>query len=525
MSDSPVLTPIADLDEQLAKAEAGVAKLASERNDRWYPKFHIASNGGWINDPNGLCHYKDRWHVFYQLYPYGTKWGLMHWGHVSSADMVTWRREPIAMAPSLEQEKNGCYSGSAVIGDDGKLRFYYTGHRWADPNDIAHGGEWQVQMMAVPDNDELTHVTKLGMVIDCPRDKVHWHFRDPKVWKTGDTWYMTFGVSSAEQRGQMWLYESKDMVDWSFKTVLFEHPDPDVFMLECPDFFPILDPDGNEKWVIGFSAMGAKASGFMNRNKSNAGYMIGSWTPGEAFVPETEFRLWDCGANYYAPQSFTTETGRHIMYGWMSPFVNPIPMETDGWCGQMTLPREITLEADGYLHTAPCKELDGLREGTTDFGPITLDYNEERTLMDDAEAVEIDMTLDLASLRAERAGLKVHATSDGAYTYVAYDDQIGGVVLDRQANARGDRGYRVAPLTPEEIASGTLNLRVFVDRGSVEVYVNGGRQVLTSYSFPSEGPRAVKLLTESGWTPSDDETVTTTISNLKIHTLKSIGLE
>lgn len=58
-------------------------------------------------DPNGLCYYKGRWHVFYQLHPYGTQWGLCHWGHVSSEDMVTWRREPIAFAPSLEQEKDG----------------------------------------------------------------------------------------------------------------------------------------------------------------------------------------------------------------------------------------------------------------------------------------------------------------------------------------------------------------------------------------------------------------------------------
>ena len=263
--DAPVLHEIKNHGEELTKAEAGVAAFAAKRNNRWYPKFHIASNGGWINDPNGLCFYKGRWHVFYQLHPYGTQWGPMHWGHVSSTDMVNWKREPIMFAPSLEEEKDGVFSGSAVIGDDGKLRFYYTGHRWANGKDNT-GGDWQVQMIAEPDNDELTSATKRGMIIDCPTDKVDHHYRDPKVWKTGDKWYMTFGVSSAEKRGQMWLFSSDDMVKWTYEQVLFEHPDPDVFMLECPDFFPIHDPQGNEKWVIGFSAMGAKASGFMNRN-------------------------------------------------------------------------------------------------------------------------------------------------------------------------------------------------------------------------------------------------------------------
>ena len=78
----PALTPIADHAEALARAEAGVQALREVRNDRWYPTFHIASNGGWINDPNGLCRYDGRWHVFYQLHPYGTQWGPMHWGHV-----------------------------------------------------------------------------------------------------------------------------------------------------------------------------------------------------------------------------------------------------------------------------------------------------------------------------------------------------------------------------------------------------------------------------------------------------------
>ena len=518
MSDfTPTLTPIADHAEELAKAEAGVAALAATRNDRWYPKYHIASNGGWINDPNGTCYYKGRWHVFYQLHPYGTQWGPMHWGHVSSEDMVTWRREKIMFAPSLEQEKNGVFSGSAVIDDNGELKFYYTGHRWWNGVDNS-GPDWQVQMLATPDDDELTSATKQGMIIDCPTDEVNHHFRDPKVWKTAGVWYMTFGVSSADKRGQMWLYTSEDMVEWTFKTVLFEHPDPDVFMLECPDFFPIKDKDGNEKWVIGFSAMGAKKHGFMNRNVNNAGYMIGTWTPGEAFVPETEFRPWDCGHNYYAPQSFNAggEDGRQIVYGWMSPFVEPVPMQQDGWCGQMTLPREITLGEDGDVVTAPVAEMEGLREDTVDFGMVEFALDGEKTLLDDAEAVEIEMTIDLAASTAERAGIKVHATEDGAYTYVAYDDQIGRVVLDRQAAKYGDKGYRTAPLTDAELASGKLDLRVFVDRGSVEVYVNGGHQVLSSYSYAAEGPRAVKLVAESG---------SLKVENLKIHHLKSIGLE
>ena len=91
----------------------------------------------------------------------------------------------------------------------------------------------------------------------------------------------------------------------------------------------------------------------------------------------------------------------------MSPFVEPIPMQDDGWCGNLTLPREITLGADGDLHTAPVAEMDGLRENTTDFGAIALWMSvASRPLLDDAEAVEIEMTIDLNASTAERAGLQ-----------------------------------------------------------------------------------------------------------------------
>ncbi len=511
----PQFTPIADHAEQLARAEAGVASMRATRNDRWYPKIHIASDGGWINDPNGLCRVNGRWHVFYQLHPYGTQWGPMHWGHVSSANMVDWRREPIAFAPSLEQERHGVFSGSAVIGDDGKPWFFYTGHRWANGKDNT-GGDWQVQMLAKPNDENLKTFTKEGMIIDCPTDQVNHHFRDPKVWKTGDTWYMTFGVSSKSKRGQMWLYTSEDMVHWSFERVLFEHPDPNVFMLECPDFFPIRDPHGNEKWVIGFSAMGAKPHGFRNRNVNNAGYIVGAWEPGGSFIPETEFRPWDEGHNFYAPQSFNAD-GRQIMYGWMSPFVTPIPMEEDGWCGNLTLPRQITLGDDGTLRTAPVEEMTGLRENNVGFDTLELGTNQSATILDDdGGALEIEMTLDLAHTSAERTGLHVHATGDGHYTAIVFDAQIGGVVIDRQNVANGDKGYRVAVLGEDELASDTLDLRVFIDRGCVEVYVNGGRHAMSSYSFPNGGDRAVRLVSESG---------TTSVPSLTLHNLKSIGLE
>lgn len=513
-NEIPIYSPIHDHVKELARAEAGTINLAARRDDRWYPKYHIASNGGWLNDPNGLCFYEGLWHVYYQLNPYGTQWGLMHWGHVSSRDMVTWKREPVAMAPSLEEEKDGVFSGCAVIDDTGKLMLYYTGHRWNNGRNDTDG-QYQVQMVAQAGNTEATYFNKLGMLIDCPQEKVRNHFRDPKVWKQNGIWMMILGVSTVDGRGQIWLYTSKDMFSWQFSNVLYEDPDPTVFMLECPDFFPLAAPDASTKWVLCCSAMGSSAKGYMNRNDHNAGYIIGTWNPGEAFRPETAFRPLDCGANYYAPQSFEVN-GRRIMYGWMSPFSGNAPMQSDGWCGQLTLAREVFLGEDGDMYTSPVPEVDCLRINAVSHSNRSLEPNEESLIAEDAEAVEIELNINLKRTTAERAGLKVHATSDGSYTYVALDMQTGTVFIDRQAAGRGDRGYRATPLTSNELAADELKLRIFLDRGSVEVFVNDGHHVLSSYSYPSEGRREVKLTSESG---------TLVLGKLVVHDMRSIGLE
>ncbi|MGO1714249.1 MAG: glycoside hydrolase family 32 protein, partial [Ancrocorticia populi] len=208
--------------EQLARAEAAVAALRETRNDRWYPTFHIAAPAGWINDPNGLSFFKDRYQVYFQHHPYSTQWGPMHWGHVSSTDMVTWKREPIAFAPSIEADRDGVFSGSAVPSPDGEtLYVYYTGHRWANGVNEDDGND-QVQCMAT--STDGINFEKHGVVVEGPAELPH--FRDPKVWQIGDTWYMVFGACSADNRGQVWLYTSTDMEDWEFDSILFEDPDP-----------------------------------------------------------------------------------------------------------------------------------------------------------------------------------------------------------------------------------------------------------------------------------------------------------
>lgn len=474
---------IANHEDELRRAEAGVDAIELALCDRWYPAFHVAARAGWINDPNGLSYFNGRYHAFFQHHPYSTKWGPMHWGHVSSTDLVSWDREPIALAPSIEADRDGCWSGSCVTGDDGNLYAFYTGNRWMDDPAVSRA-HLQVQCAAV--SSDGIHFQKLGVVV--PNQEALSNFRDPKVWRQGDVWCMIVGQQSPLGRGQISLYTSSDLHVWDYAGILYESPDPCVRMLECPDFFCL---DG--RWVLCFSAMGMKPKGYVARNYNNAGYVVGSWELGRPFEAQTDFRPLDWGHNFYAPQSFTAPGGRQVMFGWMSDFSFDTPTMGDGWCGQFTLPRELSLRDDDVLLSNPVPELGDLFKGEHVLNSLTLGNNQELQIAPELRCGLVELTLDLGSTSAELVGLKVHQTTSGSYLLVAWDAQARCVMVDARCAELGNRGYRATPVSGK-----VLRLRVYLDNGSVEVFVNDGEAVLSELSFPSDGPCAVALASVAG---------------------------
>lgn len=476
-------------------------------NPRWYPTFHVAAPAGWINDPNGLSYFQGCYHVFFQHHPYSSSWGPMHWGHVSGPDLVHLKHEPIALAPSLEEDRDGVFSGSAVE-HDGKLVTFYTGHRWRNGVNEDEGN-LQVQCRATSEDGRT--FTKDGVVIDDGGDLLH--FRDPKVFFHEGQWFMVFGACSADNRGQVRLYTSSDLENWEFSCVLFEDPNPSVFMLECPDFFPLYTPSGERYWVLLYCPMGRAKEGYSFRNDHTAGYVVGTWEPGQAFRPLTAFRMLDHGNEFYAPQTFAAPDGRRILFAWMGSFTIPAAPQTggDNWFGQLTIPRTLHLTEDLRVEAEPIAEYESLRNSTLIDAPHTLAANESRLVCEDAGPCEITCTLDLDSSTAERQGIIVHRTAPGRGTYIAYDAQSGQLVVDRRTTGPGDLGYRSVAVAP-----GKLRLRIFVDRGSVEVFAHDGsgqRRCLSSYSFPDSGPRGIELLAESGGA---------SISEMKVVTLGGI---
>lgn len=165
-----------------------------------------------------------------------------------------------------------------------------------------------------------------------------------------------------------------------------------------------------------------------------------------------------------------------------------MPEQADGWAGMLTLPREVTLDADLRLRMNPVKELEALR-GQLHVWPVS-DLN-NRTLMveEQAHALEVELSLDIARSHAEQYGI---ALGDGLRVFV--DTQAQRLVLERRYPQHGLSDCRSIPLPANDV----LDLRLFIDSSSVEVFVNHGEYTLSSRIYPEPDDRQLTLFSQNG---------------------------
>lgn len=316
--------------------EAGERILSENR-----PKYHLTPRCGWMNDPNGFSFYEGRYHLFYQYYPYASKWGTMHWGHAVSKDLLHWEYLPCALAPDVFYDRDGCFSGSAVTLPDGRHCLFYTG--------VTKAEELQVQCLAFGDGTDYVKYEENPVISESllPKGAYPKDFRDPKLLLSEEGGYeLIVSSRAADGNGQLLLYRSEDLLHWEFVSVFLKNNDHPGVMWECPDLFSL---DGKEVLIVSPMAGQPEAMiGHIDREK-------------QVFVPESIQRI-DPGSDFYAPQTVLSPDGRRILIGWMQNWdsVSELDPEADFIC-QMTLPRELRIE-DGTLKQYP------LREAVTEYG-------------------------------------------------------------------------------------------------------------------------------------------------------------
>lgn len=454
----------------LQQAQDAVQLAAQKMNQRYRLGYHIMAPAQWINDPNGLIQYKGEYHAFYQHHPYDESWGPMHWGHVKSKDLVHWEHLPIALTPGNDYDKDGCFSGSAVD-DNGQLTLIYTGHIYIDKKADTF---YQTQNIAISqDGVNFTKVVENAVIPEPPADSSH-HFRDPKVWKHENNWYMILGNSTKDMVGRVILYRSTDLRQWDYIGVLAQSDGSLGFMWECPDFFEL---DG--KHILLFSPQGMEKQGDLYNNLFQTGYLVGDYQyDTNHFTQTSSFTELDNGHDFYAVQTFLDEQGRRIAIGWMDMWESNMPTKADGWCGALTLPRVLTLSEDHKLLMNPVEELKTLRNAEYPAlrnQTITTNY-----LVPTNEALlEIKAVFDLRNEQA--VCLKIRGIREEE-TVLTYDYTTKKLILDCSKSGKTEDGIRTATLHVEH----ELTLQLFIDRSSIEVFANHGLATMTSRIYPTE---------------------------------------
>ncbi|MDG5471541.1 sucrose-6-phosphate hydrolase [Jeotgalibacillus sp. ET6] len=423
------------------------------QEDPYFPGFHLAPPTGLLNDPNGWIQWKGIYHLFFQWMPFKTGHGAKFWGHFSSENLTDWTLEPIALTPGDWYDKNGCYSGSAIIHED-KLKLFYTGNV-KDEN----GDRESYQCLA--DSTDGFSFSKKGVQVELP-DEYTPHFRDPKVWEHNGRWYMVIGAQTKEEKGAVALFESTDLREWNNRGTISHANKPPLsefgYMWECPDIFSLSGKD-----VLLFSPQGLSPDGIQFNNMYQSGYVLGELDYPQASFDHGTFEEIDRGFEFYAPQTTEDEKGRRILFGWMGvPDQQEFEQPTieNGWVHQMTLPRELRL-VNGRLHQLPLPELNELRAENVFNGPIDIQYKGSI-----ARTSEIQL----------KGMVKKLCLFDNMT--LTYDEKQSLLTLERPNVADGRPERRSC------ILSGALySLQLYIDHSSLEIFANDGEAVFTSRMF------------------------------------------
>ena len=476
------------LPEQEAQLAANpmMARFAESRrelaSDRHRPLYHFVSPESTLNDPNGLSFWQGRWHLFYQGYPPEDR-GRVHWGHAVSDDLIHWRDLPYAIYPYQEES---CYSGSALVEEDRVIAMYH--------------GTKLGNMVAVSSDPLLLNWEKVGdgAVIPLAKSEAEptpYTVFDPCVWREGDHYYalsggwLPNGPANRQIRANF-LFRSSDLEHWDYLHPFIEDDQYTVVNDDgaCPYFWPI----GGDKHIF-----------LMYSHMTGGQYLLGDYDRARDKFVVTDGGLFNFGpstpSGLHAPSAAPAGDGGVVVIFNMN---QGIP--TRGWNQIMTLPRLLTLDEDDRLLQQPAGDIESLRYDHQQLEPMTLPANEE-VVLDGISGNAMELALEIDPADAPLVELNVLRSPDREeYTRIAFFKQRGNryrqrlsktLAMNASSAAMASLPQRYESLIsidtsysstlPEALSRAPetapvfleddepLQLRVFIDRSVVEVYVNG----------------------------------------------------
>lgn len=441
------------------------------------PVFHFAPSEGWMNDPNGMVYHDGVYHLFYQA---GAE--RRRWDHATSETLVSWEEH----GTKIPAERRQAYSGGAVVDTEDTAGFghdalvaTYTGH-WDD------GVEDQRLAFSSDGGETLVEYENSPVVPSDVGD-----FRDPNpFWYPPDeSWRMVVArvKSTSDRPAGIEIYGSSDLRDWAY----LDTYESGGQSWECPSLYrvPVSGTD-RHRWILTVSVD-------WNHVEHHVGHFDGA-----AFSVNQRVHA-DHGFDFYGGQTWANTPERPgLLLSWMNNWEYADQLPDTGWQGAQSIPREVTLvETDGgiELRQHPAEEVTSIRGrklASLSNERITPDY--DPLASSDVAGQTIEIQASIAPGGAEWVELAVRESAPER-TKVVYDVSERELIVDRGQSGAFFGPDRYAIETgPLPLVDGSIELRVLVDRSSIEVFANDGRYTNTNLIFPEPTSTGVSLTTRGG---------------------------
>ncbi len=423
--------------------------------ERFRPAYHHTPLYGWMNDPNGMFYKDGVWHLYYQWNPYGSQWENMTWGHSTSKDLIHWEAQPTA----IEADWLGSiFSGSCVTNGDDVVAMYTS------------AGHHQTQSLAVSKDGGRTFEKYSGNPVLTTNDVAD--FRDPRPFWNEDikAWNLILAAGQ-----EMRIYSSKDLKSWKYESSFGKEYGNHGGVWECPDLFKIEElkngkVEGNWVLICNINPGGPFGG-------SATQYFVGQFD-GRKFTCESMPKVtkWlDYGKDHYATVSFyNAPENRRVVLAWMSnwQYANQVP--TQQFRSANSIPRDLGLFRCGeetYVSVTPSKEMLAVRgaklKKPTESCEIIVDAKSQTEIV-------------LSNMKGEQVIMRY----DGAKQKFTMDRTKSGNVSFSEA----------FPVVTEAPTYGQIKqLRIFIDRCSIEAFDADGKMAMTNLVFPSEPYNNIKV--------------------------------
>lgn len=431
-----------------------IERLDIVKKDPFHLSYHISPITGWLNDPNGLCEFDGKYHIYYQYDPLNAIRKNIIWGHVSTEDFINYTYEPPFIFADSKIDKDGAYSGSAFIKDN-KLNFFYTGN-------VKHEGDYDY-IYDGRDHNTIRLISKDGYNFDKKElilsnndypKQMSRHVRDPKIYEENNIYYMFLGARSRDDKGRVLIYKSIDLDEFTYHMEITS-PYDFGYMWECPDFFELDD----KKYLL-ICPQGLENEEYRYQNIYQSGYFPLDLDLDNKNYSLDSFYELDYGFDFYAPQTFEDDRGRRILIGWMgmpdASYNNPTV--ENHWQHCLTIPRELKSKNNKILQS-PIEELKSLRKESID------------TLKDKVYEEDI---FEFESYNIIDKDFEIYLRKDVKLTY---KNHILYLSMGKSGYGRNIRKVNIESIN---------NIRIFSDASSVEIFVNDGEYVLSSRVYAKE---------------------------------------